>query len=578
MRRRGTIAGLAVVFWALAGAGSASAATLFAAAGGGAVPGCPQATPCSLTTAIAQADLAQDLDTVIVSGPLTVGATVDISASPIVLVGSGRTSTTIEVGAGSALRIGSSSAARELTARGPGTAPVVVLAPGGALATSAVEATAGGGSSGVSITGASRDVTLDGVSVAVPSAPGTNTGVLVNVPGGTVRLRDSTVRAGLGISHTGGTTLVQRSSVIGTVEAIGMTAGVVVGDSCILRPTGPAAIGLLVGGGAATLNQCTVEGAETSGASTGAKATGGSLTVRASIVRGFAIDLVGAGGSVTARFSDIHSTAGVPAFTPADANIDYDPRYRDPGSDYRLRADSPLVDAGGADALGAAESPLDRAGRARIVDGRGDGTDERDIGALEYQRPVARLVAPDSVEAARTFTLDATASAALDGRIVRYEWDLDGNGTFETDGGAAPTVESLIATPGTRTYRVRVTADDGSVATASHPVIARDTTKPRLSRVKLTPARLQAGRISTLRMEMTEPARLTLVIERKDRGVYRRVLTSYSRLLPAGKVNYRFITRRNGKALVKGTYRVTVTAMDPSRNVSFARSLKLTLV
>ena len=32
-------------------------------------------------------------------------------------------------------------------------------------------------------------------------------------------------------------------------------------------------------------------------------------------------------------------------------------------------------------------------------------------------------------------TFDASASADPDGTIAKYEWDLDGNGTYETDTG-----------------------------------------------------------------------------------------------------------------------------------------------
>ena len=66
--------------------------------------------------------------------------------------------------------------------------------------------------------------------------------------------------------------------------------------------------------------------------------------------------------------------------------------------------------------------------------------------------------------------LDASPSSDADGSIVRYEWDLDGNGTFEVDSGAAPTVEHTferykgLVDPRTRNVSVRVTDDDGASA------------------------------------------------------------------------------------------------------------------
>ena len=63
--------------------------------------------------------------------------------------------------------------------------------------------------------------------------------------------------------------------------------------------------------------------------------------------------------------------------------------------------------------------------------------------------------------------LDASRSSDPDGQIVKYEWDLDSNGSFETDTGATPTVthtfEALtgLVDVRQRTVRVRVTDDKG---------------------------------------------------------------------------------------------------------------------
>ena len=63
--------------------------------------------------------------------------------------------------------------------------------------------------------------------------------------------------------------------------------------------------------------------------------------------------------------------------------------------------------------------------------------------------------------------LDASRSTDPDGQIVRYEWDLDGNGSFERDTGATPTVTHTFEALGglvdvrKRTVRVRVTDDRG---------------------------------------------------------------------------------------------------------------------
>ena len=70
-------------------------------------------------------------------------------------------------------------------------------------------------------------------------------------------------------------------------------------------------------------------------------------------------------------------------------------------------------------------------------------------------------------------TIDASPSYDPDGTIVRYEWDLDGNGGYEVDTGATPTVTHTFerylafADNRKRTVRVRVTDDRGARAEAA---------------------------------------------------------------------------------------------------------------
>ena len=66
--------------------------------------------------------------------------------------------------------------------------------------------------------------------------------------------------------------------------------------------------------------------------------------------------------------------------------MDADPRFHGPG-DARLRPDSPLVDEGRPGPLSDSEPHEDALGYVREVDGNGDRTPRRDIGALELQPP-----------------------------------------------------------------------------------------------------------------------------------------------------------------------------------------------
>lgn len=70
---------------------------------------------------------------------------------------------------------------------------------------------------------------------------------------------------------------------------------------------------------------------------------------------------------------------------------------------------------------------------------------------------------------------DANACAAgsspgcLDDAIVRYQWDLDGNGSFETDGGSSPTVQKTWSLPYAGVVGLKVTDKFGLTGTAQVP-------------------------------------------------------------------------------------------------------------
>lgn len=134
---------------------------------------------------------------------------------------------------------------------------------------------------------------------------------------------------------------------------------------------------------------------------------------------------------------------------------------------------------GGATAL-APEAPLaDPAGlatdcRASVyVVGAGDGSVRRfgRAGAVpppcSPPRP-AFTATPGTVPFGGQVFFDASASSD-DGRIVRMDWDLDGDGVFEAaDRGAS--IEHTFREVGGMPVTLRVTDDDGEQATVTHPV------------------------------------------------------------------------------------------------------------
>jgi hypothetical protein len=75
--------------------------------------------------------------------------------------------------------------------------------------------------------------------------------------------------------------------------------------------------------------------------------------------------------------------------------------------------------------------------------------------------PAAALAASSAPRTGEPVTFDASASRDADGSITRYEWDLDGDGSYERDSGREPVVTRSYDKPEAVTVTVRVHDDDG---------------------------------------------------------------------------------------------------------------------
>ncbi len=80
---------------------------------------------------------------------------------------------------------------------------------------------------------------------------------------------------------------------------------------------------------------------------------------------------------------------------------------------------------------------------------------------------------PNPVATNTQVTFNGSASSDPDGTIVKYEWDLDGNGTYETSTGTTPTTTSSYATEGNRQIGLRVTDNGGAVETTTRTLVVQ---------------------------------------------------------------------------------------------------------
>jgi YD repeat-containing protein len=109
----------------------------------------------------------------------------------------------------------------------------------------------------------------------------------------------------------------------------------------------------------------------------------------------------------------------------------------------------------------------------RVTDNAGATTTVTKAVTIANQPPTASFTAtPTSAPTGTSVAFNAGASKDPDGTIAKYEWDLDGNGSYETNSGTAPTASTTYATPGARTVGLRVTDNSGTTATTTVPVTA----------------------------------------------------------------------------------------------------------
>jgi len=87
--------------------------------------------------------------------------------------------------------------------------------------------------------------------------------------------------------------------------------------------------------------------------------------------------------------------------------------------------------------------------------------------------PLAYAGGNYSVTAGSPVTLKGFAQDAIDGYIALYEWDLNGDGTYEYNSTVSPVVTHVYYKKGTYTARLRVTDDRGATSTSSALVVVK---------------------------------------------------------------------------------------------------------
>jgi PKD repeat protein len=105
---------------------------------------------------------------------------------------------------------------------------------------------------------------------------------------------------------------------------------------------------------------------------------------------------------------------------------------------------------------------------------------------IQNRPPSASFTAtPNPVSPNVSTSFDASASKDPDGTIAKYEWDLDGNGTYETNTGTTKTTSRSYTSEGTVTVGLRVTDNSGATETTTRSLVVQN--QPPIGSFTATP-------------------------------------------------------------------------------------------
>ncbi len=229
------------------------------------------------------------------------------------------------------------------------------------------------------------------------------------------------------------------------------------------------------------------------------------------------------------------------------------------------------------------------------------------IAVVRNRPPTATLsISPPTVKAGARVTLDASGSRDPEGLRLVYEWDLDGDGTFEAGSGTTPTAMPDFSVDGPHTVRVRVNDPHGGRAVAEGTVSV-DGRRPVVSDVRAAAKVLalrhkrgggKAGAKRTppptstsLRFRLSEAAMVTVSVRRaragrraegacSTRSKRGRPCTAWSvarQIRRAERAGRNRLTLRS-RGLRRGRYRIVLSATDAVGNRSQRRTIGLRVV
>lgn len=164
-------------------------------------------------------------------------------------------------------------------------------------------------------------------------------------------------------------------------------------------------------------------------------------------------------------------------------------------------------------------------------------------------------VTPNPANTDQRVTFDASASKDEDGTITKFEWDLDGNGTYETNSQNNPRVQRSYSKAGIYNIKLRVTDNGGNATEVLRQLaVTQKRLTPRSLSLKVTPKR-----DASLPYDFRSTGTL-----RRPSGVSRASGCS-GRVTVTVKAGKKTISRRTTALRANCTYRTSVRFRDRKR-------------
>lgn len=159
------------------------------------------------------------------------------------------------------------------------------------------------------------------------------------------------------------------------------------------------------------------------------------------------------------------------------------------------------------------------------------------VNAAGVLPPVATFtVSPNPGRTGESVSFNGSGSSATGASIVKYAWDLDGDGSFETDTGTTPTASRSYAAPQRTSVKLRVTDGRGATGDATRSLTVNAPNVAPTAAFTISPDPAQTGQSVTFDGSASRDSDGTIRKHEWDLGDGLFEIVSFGAPLPTSRV------------------------------------------